>query len=62
MFFFKNHAENKVRRLVPDLFLFLKTALYKVKVSGQRVSLNPKTTRGSIWLPPCGFSENVSSK
>ena len=22
IFFFKNHAENEVRRLVPDLFLF----------------------------------------
>ena len=24
MFFFKYHGENKVERLVPDLFLFLK--------------------------------------
>ena len=32
-FFFKNHAENEVRRQVPDLFLFLKKALYKIKVS-----------------------------
>ena len=31
--FFKNHAENEVGRLVPDLFLFLKEALYKVKTN-----------------------------
>ena len=24
MFFFENYAENKARRLVPDLFIFLK--------------------------------------
>ena len=33
-FFFKNHAENKAGRLVPDLFLFFKKALYKVNASG----------------------------
>ena len=26
IFFFKNHAENEARRLVPDLFLFFKKA------------------------------------
>ena len=30
--FFKNHAENEVEKLVPDLFLFFK-ALYKAKAS-----------------------------
>ena len=34
IFFFKNYAEYEARRLVPDLFLFLKKAQYKVKVSG----------------------------
>ena len=31
---FKNHAENKARRLVPDRFLFFKKVLFKVKSSG----------------------------
>ena len=31
IFFFKNHADNEAGRLVPDLFLFFKKALYKVK-------------------------------
>ena len=34
MFYFKNHAENEAGRLVPDLFLFFKKALYKVKSNG----------------------------
>ena len=28
IFFFKNHAENEAWKLVPDLFLFFKEALY----------------------------------
>ena len=32
--FFKNHAENKARRLAPDLLLNFKKALYEVKASG----------------------------
>ena len=31
-FFFKNHSENEAERLVPDLFLLFKKALYEVKV------------------------------
>ena len=31
--FFKSHAKNEVARLVPNLFLFFKKALYKVKAS-----------------------------
>ena len=34
IFFFKNHVENEAGRLVPDLFLFFKMALYKVKTNG----------------------------
>ena len=30
----KNHVENETERIVPDLFLFLKKALYEVKASG----------------------------
>ena len=30
IFFFKSLAENEAGRLVPELFLFIKTALYKV--------------------------------
>ena len=33
-FYFKNHAENEAGRLVPDLILFFKKALHKVKASG----------------------------
>ena len=33
IFFFKNHAENGLGRLVPDLVLFFKKALYEVKHS-----------------------------
>ena len=40
MFFFKNHVENEVRRLVLDLFLFFEKALYKVKGNVQHLSLN----------------------
>ena len=41
IFFFENHVENEAGRLVPDLFLFLKKALYEVKASGlQQFSCN----------------------
>ena len=30
-FFFENHEENEAARLVPDLFFFLKKALYELK-------------------------------
>ena len=33
IFFFKNHAENEVGKLVPDFYLFFKKALYEVKAS-----------------------------
>ena len=32
--FLKSHTENEVGRLVPDLFLFFKKALYEVRASG----------------------------
>ena len=34
---FKSHGENETRRLVPDLFLFFKNALYKVKAKGRHL-------------------------
>ena len=40
IFFFKNHAENEARRLVPDLFLFLKRGLYEVKSCDQHINFN----------------------
>ena len=40
MFFFKTYAENEAERLVPDLFLFFKKALYEVKLSGLQFSFN----------------------
>ena len=38
--FFKNHAESKAWRLVLDLFLFFRKALYEVKASGLQLSFN----------------------
>ena len=32
--FFKNHEENETEKLVPDILLFLKKALYEVQASG----------------------------
>ena len=39
-FLYKNHAQNEADRLVPDLFLFFKKALYEVKASGLQHSFN----------------------
>ena len=41
--FFKDHAKNEVERLVPDLFLFFKKALFKIKVSVQNPIFNKNT-------------------
>ena len=38
--FFKNHAENEAERLIPDLFLSCKKALYEVKANGLQLSFN----------------------
>ena len=40
IFLFKNHPENEAVRLVPDLFLFFKKALYEVKTSGLHHDFN----------------------
>ena len=40
MFFSKSHAENEAGRLVPDLFLFFRKALYEVKASGLELSFS----------------------
>ena len=40
MYIFKNDAKDEARRLVPDLFLFFKNALYKVKIRGHDLSFN----------------------
>ena len=40
IFFFKNNAENEVGRLVPDLFLFFKQTLYKLKANDKHFSFN----------------------
>ena len=39
IFFFKNHAENEGRTLVPDLFLFFKKVSHEVKASGLQFSV-----------------------
>ena len=36
----KHPTESETERLVPDLFLLFKTALYKVKASGLQLSFN----------------------
>ena len=38
--FCKNDAESEAVRLMPDLFLFFKKALYEVKPSGLQLSFN----------------------
>ena len=38
--FFKNHAENEARKLVSDLFLFPKRALYELKTNDFHLSFN----------------------
>ena len=43
MCFFKNHAENEAGRLVPNLFLFFKKALYEIKANGMQLSFNSFT-------------------
>ena len=40
MFYFKNHAENEAGRLVPDLFLFSKKALFEVNASNMQLIFN----------------------
>ena len=40
IFFFRILAENEVGRLVPDLFMFFRKVLFKVKASGQHLSFN----------------------
>ena len=40
LFYFKNHAENEARKLVPDLFLFFPKSLYEIKSSGVELSFN----------------------
>ena len=39
-FFSKNYAENKVGKLVTDLFLFLKKASYEVNLSGVQLPIS----------------------
>ena len=38
--FIKNHAQNEAGRLVPDLSLFFRKALYQLKASGLQVSFS----------------------
>ena len=40
IFFIKNYAENEAGRIVPDLFLFFKKALYEVKASSLELIFN----------------------
>ena len=40
MIFSKIFAEKEAERLVPDLFLFFKKALYEIKESGLQLSFN----------------------
>ena len=40
IFFFKNHAESKAGRLVPDLFLLFNKAFYEEKANGLHLNFN----------------------
>ena len=40
IFFLENYAENEAGRLVQDLFLFFKRALYEVKANDLQLSFN----------------------
>ena len=40
IFFLKNYAENEDGELFPDLFSFIKKALYEVNASGLHLSFN----------------------
>ena len=40
VFFFKKYAKNEARRLISDLFLFFKKALYEIKASGLKLGFN----------------------
>ena len=44
IFYFRNHAENEARRLVPDLFSYSKKALYK-EVKGNGLQIGFTTCR-----------------
>ena len=46
--FFKNHAQNEVGRLVPDLFLFFKNVLYEVKSGGLQLNFDI-VRQFSVW-------------
>ena len=48
IFFFKNYTENVAGRLVLDLFLFFKKALYAVKPNGLQLSFN-HFPQSSTW-------------
>ena len=47
--FFKNHAENEAERLVLDLFLFFKKALYEIKAYGLQLSWQTIKTKYKIY-------------
>ena len=36
----KNHLENEAGRLLPDLFLFFRKTLYKIKANDQDLNFN----------------------
>ena len=40
IFLFKNHVQNEAGRIVLDLFLFFRKALYPVKASDLQLSFN----------------------
>ena len=40
IFFFRNHAENEVGRLVSDLFSFFEKTLYEVKANDPKLSFS----------------------
>ena len=56
---FKNHAENEAGRLVPDLFLFFKIALYEIKASSLQLSYSSRDMLNFNFLEK-GLEKGVS--
>ena len=46
--FFKNYGENEAGRLIADLFLFFKKAIFEVNASGLQLSFN-QFRKSSTW-------------
>ena len=62
--FFKNHEQNEAERLIPDLCLLFKKALYDVKTSGLQLSFNifRQPSSWHITLMNCAKIQSIDPK